>query len=447
MAIKEDYKDVMLVDETGRIEYFSISNVDFFGLSPSALMGTKAHQHYSNLDDETSTLMRAIHYGEAGMGVVQELETANNDIVRQTSDTYCIRRGNDIIGALEMAYYDEEHDLVKNNLHKSSRENNQSESMDDIIGCSARMKQIRKKIKKLVDLEVPVLLLGETGTGKNHVAQILHNSGKRRKHNFVYVNCSAIPENLFESILFGVRKGAFTDAAERDGLFVLADKGTLFLDEIQSMPAYVQSKLLRALEEKRIRAIGGDEEISVDVRVISSAGLDVEALLKSDEMRSDFYFRLAVVQLEMPPLRERKEDIMLLTRYFIDKFNSESRTEKITGTDDETRRFFEKYDWPGNVRELRNVIESAFYTAKDDIIRFEDIKNRFEIASEPEDKNDELTEAFIESGCTLREYMASYTAGCVKGALEESEGDIARAAKKLGISVQMMKYNMKKFSL
>ena len=454
MKIQDNYKDILIVDEAGRIEYFSIYDMDFFDLKPEELIGTKPQQHYGNLSDESSTLMRAVRCGEASLGVVQELNTAEGKIVRQKSDTFCIRNGEKVIGAIEFAYYDEEKDKLNPERKLRSQSSPAGKEVPawrpetaDIIGESEAMAEIRKKLSRIVDLETPVLLIGETGTGKEMTARAIHNSGRRKKGSFIYVNCSALPENLFESILFGVKKGSFTDAAERDGLFSLADKGTIFLDEIQSMPLATQGKILRVLEEKRIRPIGGDEEIDVDVRIIASCNMDMDLLLQSETMRKDLYFRLSVIQLELPPLRSRSGDVQLLTEHYLKKFNGEIEDRGITGIDEETAAFFAAYDWPGNVRELRNTLESAFYVAKGRQITFADVEERFRREAETETFISTAGRDFLESGKDLKSYLADFQRECIKNELARHKGNLREAARALGISDQMMKYNLKKFNI
>lgn len=454
MGIRENYKDILIVDEAGKIEYFNISNMDFFDLKPEELIGTKPQQHYSNLNEENSTLMRAVHYGETTLQSVQELDTSAGKVVRQESDTFCIKDGDRVLGAIEFAYYDEVVDLVtaedvlpEKKLRKAGTSAVQPQ-LADIIGEAECMRDIRKRLEKIVDLESPVLLFGETGTGKEMTARAIHNSGRRQKGSFVYVNCSALPENLFESILFGVKRGSFTDAAERDGLFMTANHGTIFLDEIQSMPLATQGKILRVLEEKRIRPIGGEEEVSVDVRIIASCSMDMNALLNSGTLRRDLYFRLLVIQLELPPLRKRKGDILPLVRYYLQKFNQEMADRGIRGIDEETEAFFLQYDWPGNVRELRNTLESAFYVARGNQIVFSDVEERF--CRQEEEENTFMSAAgreFLTSGKNLKEWLSEFQKACILEELEKSGGNLREAARALGISDQMMKYNLKKYDI
>lgn len=440
MGIRNGFKDILIVDDQGKIEYFNISNMNLFGLKPEEMIGTKPQQHYSNINDETSTLMWAVREGKTSLGVVQNLNTMNGTIVQQESDTFCIKNGDEIIGAIEFAYYDED-----GNEHAVKPEKNKLyPKIGDFVGESSAMKDVRKKLKKIVDIESPVLILGETGTGKEMTARAIHNSSHRKNGNFVYVNCSALPENLFESILFGVKKGSFTDAAEREGLFSIADNGTIFLDEIQSMPLAAQGKILRVLEEKRIRPIGGDEEVSVDVRIIASCNLDTKTILSCDSMRKDLYFRLSVIQLELMPLRSRKGDVPLLVDYYLEKFNSEIEDRSLRTVDEETMAFFESYSWPGNIRELRNTLESAFYVAKGNCIRFCDVEERFRKVKPKKMAENSAAEDFIRSGKNLKTYISDYQKKCIQDTMKQHKGNIREAAHALGMTEQTLKYNLKK---
>ncbi len=459
MSIKADFKDIVIVDEAGRIEYFNIYDPDFFDLIPKQLLGKKPQQQYSNLDEDSSTLMRAVNYGEVSLDCEQELTTRIGKVVRQTSDTYCIKNGREVVGAIELAYYDEKRDIVLGKPGELDADGKkrpagragagrsaaaEAYTMEDIVGDSEAMRDIKKRLLKIIDLESPVLFTGETGTGKELLARTIHNLSKRRKKEFIYVNCGAIPENLLESILFGVKKGSFTDAEEKPGLFSLANKGTIFLDEMNSVPVSTQGKLLRAIEEKRIRPVGGEEEIAIDVRILSSCSIDIDTLLRSSNIRKDLYFRLSVIQFELPPLRNRKEDIIPIAGHYIKKFNLEIPGKHFLGLDDEAKSFFLSYDWPGNVRELRNCIEGAFYTAQGSYISFEDVKERFELAdfSAETAEAGRLSRDFFESGASLKEYMDRYEKSRIESALRANGGDPKAAAKSLGMSVQTLRYKM-----
>jgi two-component system, NtrC family, response regulator HydG len=230
----------------------------------------------------------------------------------------------------------------------------------DFIGQSTEMKKVFSVIDKLSRVDTAVLIRGESGTGKELVAQALHYNGPRKENRFVTVNCSAIPENLIESEFFGHEKGAFTGADSRKiGKFQYADGGTLFLDEIGDVSPAMQVKLLRALQEKKFTPVGSNREVEVNVRIVAATNRNLEEMIKNGQFREDLFYRLNVLPVQLPPLRERKNDVEVLCRYFIEKFNQQHR-KNITGLSDEAMNLLKAHSWPGNIRELENVIEHAF---------------------------------------------------------------------------------------
>ena len=247
---------------------------------------------------------------------------------------------------------------------------------DHLLGSSPAMERVHDLLGRIVDSEATVLITGESGTGKEVAAHALHRQGRRADRRFVAVNCSAVPAQLLESELFGHARGAFTDAVnDRQGLFVKAHGGTLFLDEIGDMPLLVQPKLLRALQERRIRPVGSDDEIAVDVRVIASTNRDLETAVADNRFREDLYFRINVLRVELPPLRARAHDVMLLAQHFLDTMSA--RTGKaISGIAPPCAEKLLAYSWPGNVRELQNSIEHAVALARYEQINVDDLPER-----------------------------------------------------------------------
>ncbi len=243
-----------------------------------------------------------------------------------------------------------------------------------IIGQSKVIKEIYKLIGKVAASDVPVLITGESGTGKELIAKSIHQASDRNRMPFIAVNCAAIPKDLLESELFGYRKGAFTGADEsRAGYFEAAHKGTLFLDEIGDMPLSLQSKLLRALQEKEIQRLGSTDTKPVDVRIISATNQDLKSLVSQKKFREDLYFRLNVVPVKIPPLRERSEDIEILIRHFIEKFKNEFSLQNKSMSDDAID-YLVNYSWPGNVRELENVVKRAMVVTPGSLITLKDLK-------------------------------------------------------------------------
>ena len=234
-----------------------------------------------------------------------------------------------------------------------------SHRFDKLIGESPVMRKLMNRLERVADTETSVLITGETGTGKELVAQALHKRSRRRNGPFVAVNCAALPGALLESELFGHKRGAFTDAkTERKGLFLQAHSGTLFFDEIGDIPLTLQPKLLRSLEERRARPIGGTSEVAFDVRIIAATNRDIETAIEEGRFREDLYYRINVIQIDLPPLRERATDILLLARHFVKQFGIRSN-KQIAGISNAASEKLLNYAWPGNVRELRNAIERA----------------------------------------------------------------------------------------
>ena len=247
---------------------------------------------------------------------------------------------------------------------------------DDLIGTSAPILELRALLERIAHTDATVLVTGETGTGKEVVARVLHQHGKRRNGPFVAVNCSALPEALLESTLFGHVRGAFTDARQaRQGLFLEAHGGTLFLDEIGEMPASLQPKLLRALEARCVRAIGADSETPFDARIIAATNRDLDEAVQEGQFREDLYYRLNVLHVALPPLRSRGGDVIALAQHFLDHFARQSER-PVLGISEAAARKLATYPWPGNVRELRNSIERAVALTRFDHIAADDLPDR-----------------------------------------------------------------------
>jgi len=312
----------------------------------------------------------------------------------------------------------EHQQLIEENisLHQKLEERYRFEN---IIAKSPQMQQVIEVIKVIAKSNATVLNTGDSGTGKELVARAIHSQSYRKDKPFVAVSCAALPESLLESELFGHEKGAFTGAhAQRKGKFEVANRGTLFLDEIGEMSANIQVHLLRVLEEKEFTRVGGNELISVDVRVISATNKDMKKAVASRQFREDLYYRLNVVTIDMPPLRDRKEDIPLLAQHFLKKFAAENQKE-ITGFSPEATDCLLKYDWPGNVRELENAIERAVILAQNSYI---------EVADLPQENL--LLAHRVPLEGTLREVEKEH----ILNVLNRTGGNHSKAARILGIS-------------
>jgi two-component system, NtrC family, response regulator AtoC len=320
----------------------------------------------------------------------------------------------------------------------------------NIIGKSKVMQIIFDIIQHVADRKTTVLISGESGTGKELVARAIHFNGPRRDKPFVAINCAAIPETLIESELFGHEKGAFTNAYERRiGHFELSHSGTLFLDEITELSLYTQAKILRFLQEKEFIRVGGAKPISVDTRLITATNRNLDEALKEKKIREDFYYRINIVPIVLPPLRERREDIPLLVDYFLKKITEQEGRESLEITEG-AMEIFKNYDWPGNVREMENLIERLVALSQDTRITPETIPLHICQNNGPlvTDKyNDTYNRDVLNGRMTLEEAESEFNRDIILNALEKSDYVQSKAAKMLGITRRILKYKMDKLGI
>lgn len=328
---------------------------------------------------------------------------------------------------------EEKRDLIHENriLKETLKDRFKSE---DFVYASEKMHEVASLIVRIAKTDSTCLILGESGTGKEVVVNLIHDLSERRGQPLVKVNCAAIPDTLLESELFGYEKGAFTGANQRKiGKFELADKGTIFLDEIGDMPQLLQSKILRVIQEREVERLGGLRPAKIDVRLITATNRNLENEVKNGRFREDLYYRLNVVTIAIPPLRERKNDIPLLIDFFIKKFNKRYN-KGIQGMTREARDFLIKYDFPGNVRELENIIERAIVLARGEYISNEDLSISY-------DKPAETHEGGI------KDIVGSMEKKMIIEALTDCNWVQTKAANILGMSERMLRYKMKKYGI
>ncbi|MEE9549418.1 MAG: sigma-54 dependent transcriptional regulator [Candidatus Binatia bacterium] len=307
--------------------------------------------------------------------------------------------------------------------------------IEGIIGESGRMLEVFSLVRRVASSEATVLIRGESGTGKELIAKAIHYASPRASGPLVKVNCAALPETLLESELFGHVKGAFTGAlANRKGRFEVASGGTIFLDEIGDLPAHLQAKLLRVLQEREFERVGSSQPIPVDVRILAATHRDLEGLLKSGQFRDDFYYRLNVVTIVLPPLRERRQDLPLLMDHMLRVF-AEKNGKKIQGFTPEAREALLRYDYPGNIRELENIIERASVITRNDVIGRADLSISIQ---EPEAEDNSNNTNLSVVGERLERRL-------IKEALARSGGVQTRAAEHLGITERNLRYKLKKY--
>ena len=308
--------------------------------------------------------------------------------------------------------------------------------VEGIIGESGRMQEVLSLVRRVAGSDATILIQGESGTGKELIARAIHYASPRAGAPLVSVNCAALPETLLESELFGHEKGAFTGAvAARKGRFELADGGSLFLDEIGDLPLHLQVKLLRVLQEREFERVGSSRPVSVDVRLLAATHRDLEALVRAGRFRDDLYYRINVVSISLPPLRERREDIPLLLDHFVEKF-ARRNGKRISGLTRDAREALLRYDYPGNVRELENLVERAVVLTRDEVIGLEDL---------PLGVKEREGETSGETSLTVR--VEGLERRMIREALDRADGVQTRAAEILGISERVLRYKLKKYGL
>jgi two-component system response regulator PilR (NtrC family) len=330
----------------------------------------------------------------------------------------------------------------------------------NIIGKSEKIQKVFELIKKIANSKSTVLITGESGTGKELVARAIHHNSDRRNKPFVSISCGAIPETLLESELFGHQKGAFTGAdSDKKGLFEIADGGTFFLDEVTESPPSIQSKLLRVLQEKEFKRVGGVKDIKVDVRVIAATNKDLHNLIIDGKFREDLYYRLNVIPIELPPLRDRREDISLLVSHFINKYNSINKKD-IKGISPKAMELLERYIWRGNIRELENVIERAVTLETNNNIQIDSLPDEVRNYNPltPFVKGDYMKDEGLKpyhtialeipsEGVNLEDYISKIEKDIIINALEKTGWVKKKAAELLNLSFRSFRYKLQKYDI
>jgi len=319
-----------------------------------------------------------------------------------------------------------------------------SSPLHSIIGQSAPMLAVKERIARVAELNTDVLVMGETGTGKELVSDAIHSMSARAKGPFVKINCAAIPENLLESELFGHEKGAFTGAISmKQGKFELAKGGSLLLDEIGDMPLHLQPKILRAVEQKQAERVGGSKAIQYDVRIIAATNQELEQRVAEGKFRSDLYYRLNVATLVLPPLRDRKSDLPLLAKFFLDRANRRLGTD-ISSVSSAAMEIFFNYDWPGNVRQFANAVERAAIFCKSHTITPAEVDQAFTNTSSVVDSGPQV---FINEGVPLKQALIEYEKMLIENALQTCGGTQTEAASALGVSAKNLWNKLQKHAI
>lgn len=441
---------IMVTDKYGYVEYYVTFRPDVNNLKEKDILRKHITEVYPTLNEETSSILRVLKSGKPISNEFQTLITYKGQSIRAINTTMPIKDHDEIIGAVDVSrYIDSPYQRQDISLSlKESVEKKNLYAVDDIITNSRSMELIKERIPMIADTDSSVLIYGETGTGKELVAQSIHTASKRRNKKFVSQNCAAIPGNLLESILFGTTKGSYTGAENKPGLFEIASGGTLFLDEINSMEISVQSKILKAIEEKQVVRLGGYEPIKTDIKIVSAVNENPLQCIADNKLREDLFYRLSVVQLNIPPLRERINDLFYLVSHFISTYNV-SMSRNLIGIDEEVETIFRGYNWPGNVRELKNVIEGAFNVASARFIQKKDLPEYLTrpFVLEEIGQNALMTVPAIPlKGISLEEALETYERELIEHAVTISKNYV-EAAKLLGITKQALNYKLRKYKL
>lgn len=431
------------------------------GLEPHEVIGRHVLEVFPSLNEHTSTLLKVLETGEPIVNQQQTFTNYKGLRVTTINSTWPIRNdAGELLYALEISkdvtrvrelseqVVDLRAELLGKRKGQAAR-NTARYTVDDLVGNHPRLAAVKNQALLAARGNSPVLVYGETGTGKELLVHAIHHASPRSNGPLVAQNCAALPEGLLEGILFGTVKGSFTGAEDRPGLFELADGGTLYLDEINSMDMNLQAKLLRVLQDGRVRRVGDVRERAVDVRVIVSTNEDPQEAVRERRIRQDLYYRINVVYLELPPLRERQSDTALLTDYFLRKHRARVGTH-VRQVSPAVAQFFHTYTWPGNVRELEHAIEAGLHMAKGDQLGIEDLPAHLQRAAAAcgVNVNEERPQRTVTlTPQELRSSLATAEREAVLGALEQAGWNLSAAARLLGIPRQTLQYRMKVLGL
>lgn len=431
---------IVVVDRDGYISYMNESYCRFLDVDQAVV----TDMHVTEVIENT----RMHHVVNSGKEEMADLQQIRGDYM--VAHRIPLWENGELIGALGLVLFRDTDEWKIMNSHikdllleletyrnQMQQQNGAKYSLHDIITSSPDVLQLKEKIRKTAHSNVSVLLRGESGTGKELFAHSIHHLSERSTKPFVKVNCAAIPEHLIEAELFGYHEGAFTGAKKggKPGKFQLAHGGTLFLDEIGDMPLQAQVKILRALQEGEVEAVGAVHPQEVDVRIVAATNQSLETMIQDQRFREDLFYRINVVQMDVSPLRERKGDIKILSKYLLQKVN-ERTGKRVQELSQAVENLFQKYRWPGNVRELENVIESAVHMTDNETIDVEDLPHHLR----PEN-------TVWEEGQSLKEIVEQTEKYAIEKALDETDGDKSVAAAQLGIGKSSLYEKVKKYNL
>lgn len=437
VVLSHSNEGIHMVDRQGITRYYNAAAAAMDGLDSREVLGVHVLEAFPSLNKDTSTLLKVARTGKPIIDqqqVYTNLKGAEISTINTTLPVFgqegellgAVEVARDITGVRKLA---EQIIDLRRRLHSGvpPAKANQSAvySFDDIVGSSQVLKNVMARAVLASHTDSPVMVVGETGTGKELLVQAIHNASLRRSQPFIAQNCAALPESLLDAILFGSVRGSFTGAQDRPGLFELANSGTLFLDELNAMPLQLQAKLLRVLETGELRRLGDTKSRKVDVRIIAAMAAD-----PSRELRPDLYYRLNVVMLTLPPLRERKDDIPLLCRHFFQRLNARLGT-RIEGITSEAAQLLDVWPWPGNIRELSNLLEGIMNFRSTGLIETADLPEQFRKSGASRKFSMRLAVEHLERDLILN-------------AMKSAEGNITRAAEALKLPRQTLQRKLAK---
>jgi arginine utilization regulatory protein len=463
---------LLIVDRNGTIIYYNGAMADIDELEPDAALGKKLLEVYE-LSEESSVIMQCLQNRQPIIDRPLLYRTRRGKVANTIHTVFPLFKHGRLKGAIclvrEYNVLEETISAVSLPRPKRMLPNETRFDFDDIVGSNIDFLRAVNTARMAAGTPSPVMLYGETGTGKELFAQAIHNHSKGKKSRYTAVNCAAIPEHLLEGLLFGTTSGAFTGARNKLGLFERASGGTIFLDELNSMAAGLQAKILRVIQERKVRRLGSLRETAIDLKIISSVNRQPHVAIAENALRPDLFYRLGVVFIPIPPLRERKEDIALLTRHFVAK-HSRALNRNVADISADVLTLFNDYDWPGNVRELEHVIEGAINLVvssrtlerrhlQSHLTTWHRLRGqakegpasrqasgagrmREKVPMDPGEKM-----RGVEPGMSLPDTQADHEKSVLKKALTRSAGNVTRAAGTVGISRQLFTYKMKKYGL
>jgi arginine utilization regulatory protein len=484
LPVLDDFHEgIMITDAQGVVLYMNAAQARIDDLKAGDAVGRTVSELY-RVDEGTSPTMTCLKTGRVIANLACYYRTHLGRVVNSIHNVYPIRSSGRIIGAVCCItdYRNLEPTIAAIGKYGPSRaiatfgvspvagqinpkDNGTRYTFDDIIGSDTDLQAAVNTAQLASDSPSPIMIFGETGTGKEMIAQAIHNRSMRKSSLYVAVNCAAIPENLLEGMLFGTSKGAFTGAIDKPGLLETADGGTLFLDEINSMSTGLQAKLLRFLQERKVRRIGAVQEVDVNLKILSSVNVPPHEAIEAGTLRADLFYRLAVVFISMPPLRARKRDLNPLVAHFLAVTNNRLG-KRVAGIAMDVMNRFERHAWPGNVRQLAHVIEGAMNMMVDErTIQMQHLSMPLDAAqlspavtadiARPADPAGGTVNIVFahrpadapQTDLTLNQIKTEKETGAIVAALTATRGNAAEAARRLGISPQLMHYKLKRFGI